>query len=48
MTRERDSGEAPVWWILPFFWIPLGLLIWVVAITVGFSMLQWSGLIGGA
>jgi len=45
MARERDSGEAPDWWILPFFWLPLGLLIWVVVICLCVSALRWAELI---
>ena len=48
MARERESGDAPEWWCIGFFWLPLGILIWVIAITVGISALRWAGLIGGA
>lgn len=48
MDHEVDPGDAPKWWLIPFFWVPLGILIWVGVISLCRVFLTVSGLIGGA
>lgn len=47
MARD-ESGEAPRWWIVFCFFVPLGIVIWVGGLSFCYFLLTISGLIGGA
>ena len=48
MARDFDVGDAPRWWSISFFWVPIGMLIWVGSISLCTVFLRVSGLIGVA
>lgn len=48
MTRESEPDEAPRWWVVFCFFVPLGIVIWIGAISLCYFLLTVTGLIRGA
>lgn len=48
MAAQREKGEIPLWYLMVFIGLPLGVIAWVGAFTLAYTFLRDAGLVGGA